>query len=72
MCGITKKRQAEIMTTATLFYLHDFCDLLPLLLGRVGAGGVVSAGMEDKYRMFGSFLLREKINHLNKKKKKNP
>lgn len=44
--------------TATSSYLHDLCDLLPLLLGRVGAGGVVCAGVEDKDGVFWSFLLR--------------
>lgn len=46
------------------FYLHDLCDLLPLVLGRVGAGRVVSAGVEDEDGVFWSFLLTEEEEEL--------
>lgn len=52
-----------IRKTTTPAYLHDLCDLLPLLLGRVGAGGVVCAGVKDKDGVFWSFLLRKVEKH---------
>ena len=46
-------------------HLHDLCDLLPLLLGRVGAGGVVCAGVEDEDGAFWSILSRKEESLLN-------
>lgn len=37
-------------------YLHDLCDLFPLLLGWVSACRVVCTSMEDKDGVFGSIL----------------
>lgn len=37
---------------------HDFCDLLPLILGWVDAGGVVGAGVEQDYGAGGRCLQR--------------
>lgn len=43
-------------------YLHDLCDLLPLLLVGVGAGGVVGAGVQHEDGTFWSFLLEIETN----------